>query len=39
MVEGVDVRPLLAGAARSAAGATAPAHGLYLVGVAYDGPE
>jgi len=38
MVEGVDVRPLLAGAARSAAGATAPAHGLYLVGVAYDGP-
>jgi tRNA pseudouridine38-40 synthase len=39
MVEGVDVLPLLAGAARSAAGATAPAHGLYLVGVAYDGPE
>ena len=39
IVEGVDVRPLLAGAARSAAGATAPAHGLYLVGVAYDGPE
>jgi tRNA pseudouridine38-40 synthase len=39
MVEGVDVLPLLAGAARSDAGATAPAHGLYLVGVAYDGPE
>jgi tRNA pseudouridine38-40 synthase len=35
IVEGVDVRPLLAGAARSAAGATAPAHGLYLVSVAY----
>jgi tRNA pseudouridine38-40 synthase len=35
MVEGVDVRPLLAGAERSAAGATAPAHGLYLVSVAY----
>jgi tRNA pseudouridine38-40 synthase len=39
MVEGVDVRPLLAGATRSDAGATAPAHGLYLVRVAYDGPE
>jgi tRNA pseudouridine38-40 synthase len=39
MVGGVDTRPLLAGAARSAAGATAPAHGLYLVGVAYDGPQ
>jgi tRNA pseudouridine38-40 synthase len=36
MVEGVDVVPLLAGAERSAAGATAPPHGLYLVGVAYD---
>jgi tRNA pseudouridine38-40 synthase len=35
IVEGVDVRPLLAGDARSAAGATAPAHGLYLVSVAY----
>ena len=35
IVEGVDVRPLLAGAARSAAGATAPAHGLYLVSIAY----
>ena len=35
MLEGVDVRPLLAGAERSAAGATAPAHGLYLVSVAY----
>jgi tRNA pseudouridine38-40 synthase len=39
MVEGVDVRLLLAGAARSDAGATAPPHGLYLVGVAYDGRE
>jgi len=39
MADGVDVRPLLAGAARSDAGATAPAHGLYLVGVAYDGSE
>jgi tRNA pseudouridine38-40 synthase len=28
---------LLAGAPRSAAGATAPAHGLYLVGVGYGG--
>jgi hypothetical protein len=36
MVEGVDLEPLLGGAARSAAGATAPPHGLYLVGVAYD---
>jgi tRNA pseudouridine38-40 synthase len=35
MIEGVDVSPLLAGAARTAAGATAPAHGLYLVSVAY----
>jgi tRNA pseudouridine38-40 synthase len=28
---------LLAGAPRSAAGRTAPAHGLYLVGVGYEG--
>ena len=28
---------LLAGAPRSAAGPTAPAHGLYLVGVGYEG--
>ena len=35
MAEGVDVGPLLAGAARTSAGATAPAHGLYLVSVAY----
>jgi tRNA pseudouridine38-40 synthase len=39
MVEGVDVLPLLAGATRSDAGSTAPAHGLYLVRVAYDGPR
>jgi tRNA pseudouridine38-40 synthase len=39
MTEGLDLRPLLAGAARSEAGATAPPHGLYLVGVAYDGLE
>jgi tRNA pseudouridine38-40 synthase len=36
MVEGVDLAQLLDGAERSAAGATAPPHGLYLVGVAYD---
>lgn len=36
MVEGVDLAPLLGGAERSAAGVTAPPHGLYLVGVAYD---
>ena len=36
MVEGVDLGDLLDGAHRSAAGATAPPHGLYLVGVAYD---
>jgi tRNA pseudouridine38-40 synthase len=32
-----EFRALLAGAPRSAAGPTAPAHGLYLVGVGYDG--
>jgi tRNA pseudouridine38-40 synthase len=37
MLEGGKLSGLLAGAHRSAAGATAPPHGLYLVGVAYDG--
>jgi tRNA pseudouridine38-40 synthase len=37
MLDRVDLGPLLAGASRSEAGATAPPHGLYLVGVAYDG--
>jgi tRNA pseudouridine38-40 synthase len=35
MVDGVDLAPLLAGATRREAGATAPPHGLYLVSVAY----
>lgn len=35
MVERVDLAPLLGGAERSAAGATAPPQGLYLVSVAY----
>jgi tRNA pseudouridine38-40 synthase len=36
MVERGDLAGLLDGGPRSAAGATAPPHGLYLVGVAYD---
>jgi tRNA pseudouridine38-40 synthase len=35
MVDGLDLEPLLAGRPRSDAGRTAPAHGLYLVGVGY----
>jgi tRNA U38,U39,U40 pseudouridine synthase TruA len=35
MVEGVDVSGLLDGEHRSAAGATAPPHGLYLTSVQY----
>jgi len=36
MLEGRELEPLLAGAPRSAAGATAPPHGLYLPGVSFE---
>jgi tRNA pseudouridine38-40 synthase len=39
MLDGVDLAPLLDGAPRRRAGATAPPHGLYLVDVAYDDPS
>lgn len=35
MVDGIDLAPLLDGAPRSSAGATAPPHGLYLTSVMY----
>ena len=37
MLEGITLAPLLDGRPRSDGGKTAPAHGLYLVGVTYSG--
>jgi tRNA pseudouridine38-40 synthase len=39
MLDGRDLRPLLAGRPRSEAGATAPPHGLYLTAVSYRDPS